>query len=556
MGLGDAWNSAPGLSLAPPGSVELVVRSYAKELPMALIFLKSVELYWPWQRVLMVLDDEEADYVAAAALPAWCRVLHEAPPPYFEHYWAVRYGALKPPSKGYVRAQWSMFQLDRYTDAEYIAFCDSDVVFFNFVTPRVLFSFDGKPILKGHRGMPLFHRAIAVLGWQWVAEFMQSFPLLLHRSTLSLARVKVTRAAQGPPTRCMRLGLCKYWGRLNLTADVDFGERHTWDFNQSFLWLNTVLAIYGLRGIEDATVLPCAQTVLGHVAWHHQRSVYGWSIMDEGLLSRYLGPHEEFKQQLFVGSPGALMGLPAEAACPSLTVAFHLGHFNADVVKRASAEYFEVGRGLMLWGICDAEQGYILIQEQVACTPIRKRQSVGTVRFGQAGQPYDAARCAAECWARPPCKNFSLSRELVPSCWLQAPPCSMSSGETFDLFALRNRNAADAADDFGASCWSAGCANSVNGWCQPHHNMIQLMTSLSHASALDWIHPNVHQFVPGNCTGVAEMLVEHRLARAQILHWIGRGGLRALAGAIASSPRGPPSRSAKKEGYVPQRSVA
>mmetsp|Transcript_3112 Transcript_3112/g.9512 ORF Transcript_3112/g.9512 Transcript_3112/m.9512 type:complete len:431 (-) Transcript_3112:420-1712(-) len=306
-GLGGAWAAARGQPVERqatqelPGSVELVVRSYARELPVLLLFLRSVELYWPWDRALVVLDDSDADRKAASSLPSWCRAIHEASPPHLDKYIPVRYGKGKPLSTGYVRAQWSMFQMDLYTDCEYVAFFDSDVVLFTFVAPAVLFSAAGKAIIKGHRGAPMFNRAISILGWQWVAEFMQDFPLLLHRSTFGIARRQIARAATGVGTRCWKLGLCRHWDDLSKQLDR---PRKAWGFDEAFLWLNNMLDLYGRRGLNDSTILPCAQSILGHVAWHNQRGLYSWSIMDEGLLA---GP--PWRRRLW--SMLRLSGLPA-----------------------------------------------------------------------------------------------------------------------------------------------------------------------------------------------------------------------------------------------------
>lgn len=534
VGLGSAWAATWGRLEALPGSVELVVRSYSSELPVLLLFLRSVEMYWPWDHALVVLDETEADRRAATALPSWCRIVYEATPPHWDKYIPVRYGKGKPFSTGYVRAQWSMFQLDKYTECEYIAFFDSDVVIFTFVTPSVLFSDVGKAIVKGHRGAPMFFRALSILGWQFVAEFMQDFPLVLHRSTFSLARRQVTRAATGVGTRCWNLGLCRHWNHLV----NELGPRKDWGFDEAFLWLNSMLNLYGRRGIDDSTILPCAQSILGHVAWHNQRSLYSWSIMDEGLLAGFMGHHGEF-EMLHTGESGALRSLPQEVRCPSLSVSFHLGHYNSDEMGRGSAEYFSTGRGMIQWGVCDVEHDYELVWERGGCVP----QDFATKVLVMEDRPYDTDSCAAKCWIVPECTNFFLSRSASQTCMVTTPGCRRSETITgWDYYSLRSRShkgsEVRSAEGQDLRCWAAECAKGPKSWgCRPDGSLNELLSLLSDAFRLSWARTVE---VPRNCTPLALLLASYRKERAAVLRSLGPMGRKLLLEVAAGGPQGPP----------------
>merc|ERR1711920_139996 len=105
-------------------------------------------------------------------LPGFVQVFLESPPHRLAEFPKLR-------SQGYIRVQWSMFHLDRYSTAEFVAFVDSDVVFFTWVTPSLLFR-EGLPIFRG-MSIPYFWLPVNMLGWRWVAEFMFGFPLVVRR---------------------------------------------------------------------------------------------------------------------------------------------------------------------------------------------------------------------------------------------------------------------------------------------------------------------------------------------------------------------------------------
>jgi len=453
-----------------------------------------------------------------------------------DKYIPVRYGKGKPLSTGYVRAQWSMFQMDLYTDCEYVAFFDSDVVLFTFVAPAVLFSAAGKAIIKGHRGAPMFNRAISILGWQWVAEFMQDFPLLLHRSTFGIARRQIARAATGVGTRCWKLGLCRHWDDLSKQLDR---PRKAWGFDEAFLWLNNMLDLYGRRGLNDSTILPCAQSILGHVAWHNQRGLYSWSIMDEGLLAGFQGSQQEF-ELLHTGESGVLRVLPQEARCPSLSISFHLGHFSSDEVGRGSAEYFLTGRGMMQWGVCDAERDYELVWQRGGCVPLDASTQVQL----HGSRPYDPESCAAQCWITPGCTNFFLARGESQACMVANAGCAKSEDVTgWDYYMLRTRKPTGRevpppAESQSLGCWAAECAEGPGAWgCRPDNSLNDLLSLLSDAFRLSWVGVDK---VPANCTPLAHLLGTYRQERAALLQSLGPAGRRLLVEAAAGSPRGPP----------------
>eukprot|EP00928_Gymnodinium_smaydae_P008775 TRINITY_DN13223_c1_g3_i1.p1 TRINITY_DN13223_c1_g3~~TRINITY_DN13223_c1_g3_i1.p1 ORF type:complete len:323 (+),score=48.18 TRINITY_DN13223_c1_g3_i1:57-971(+) len=281
--------------------------------------------------------------------------------------------------------------------------------------------------------------------------------------------------------------------------------------------------------------------------------------MDEGLLDRYMGDHAEF-ENLLPGPTGALRAFPAEHTCPSLSAAIHLGHYNSEAVRRASAEYFEVGRGMLLTGICEPEHDYELVRRETVCA-----QSVAGPRYfeelplltldqplGALGAEAAASRCAAECWARPFCTNFVLSRNPPTTCIVVGEGCAMRSNEPgWDYYALHPREGlpsdvgASGVDGNPGECWASLCGGNAvpaSSWgCRPGGSLNFLTTSLSWEHAIGWAGVDALP-APGNCTSAAALLTLYRSARLRILRSLGRSGRGLLATLALGAPRGPPPR--------------
>merc|ERR1712232_850478 len=134
-----------------------------------------------------------------------------------------------------------MFHLDAYTDAEFVAFIDSDAAFTSYVTPELLFhpkaSQDGggkwKPYMLGiwH---PLFWPSVLMLGLRWVAEFMVSFPFVLRRDFFRVARgslVAQVHSLRGSTTE--RSSVARDAG-----ASPGPGDEESSLFTEYVIWLN------------------------------------------------------------------------------------------------------------------------------------------------------------------------------------------------------------------------------------------------------------------------------------------------------------------------------
>merc|ERR1719265_1243495 len=97
--------------------------------------------------------------------------------------------------KGLVRLNWSLFNADKYSQADFIAVVDTDVVFHTFGISEWLFErlgSDVKPVVFG-AWRPLFVLNPLVLGFPWIAEFMDSFPFVIHRQHFSDLRDFIKR---------------------------------------------------------------------------------------------------------------------------------------------------------------------------------------------------------------------------------------------------------------------------------------------------------------------------------------------------------------------------
>lgn len=239
-----------------PGSVELIVRTYAAELPTLLpTLLRSVELFWPvdWG-VLVVLDAESAeDRLLGAQLPSYVRVIYEpAPRGYGRYGWARQnFG------RGYLRAVYSFFLCDLYSKAEFAALIDADAVLTSGAQPNLLFDYSSGsmlPYMHGvRRGLIFTYAVEAALGVDITAEFMEGMPFVFRTSDL----------------RALRAFMAKRLGFPQFTAD----------FADVFLALHReTLTLCGNRSM--IACLPCFHTIAGNFFFWSSRDKYAWSLLD------------------------------------------------------------------------------------------------------------------------------------------------------------------------------------------------------------------------------------------------------------------------------------
>lgn len=141
---GAIWSRAPepvvvphSVGHAPPPragriddfTVDILVRTFYGDSEMLELLLESVRLFWPmrrWQsRVIVVLDSEStADHALCRRLPTFVECRFEDDPAF-----------LPAPAGGIVRAMWSLFYADIYSDAEWVAIMDADALFLHVWNP-------------------------------------------------------------------------------------------------------------------------------------------------------------------------------------------------------------------------------------------------------------------------------------------------------------------------------------------------------------------------------------------------------------------------------------
>eukprot|EP00928_Gymnodinium_smaydae_P005039 TRINITY_DN11736_c0_g1_i1.p1 TRINITY_DN11736_c0_g1~~TRINITY_DN11736_c0_g1_i1.p1 ORF type:complete len:526 (+),score=78.85 TRINITY_DN11736_c0_g1_i1:134-1711(+) len=303
--------------------VDMVCVSHGADAANLMLLLRSVELYWPQEwGVVVVLDADTTDVSLAGMLPGFVRTYLEQPPPLLASFPVIR-------TRGYVRAQWTMFHLDRYTSAEYVAFVDSDVVLFTWVTPALLFR-NGLPVV---RGIDIAHFWVGVwyLNWPWVADFMLGFPFLLRRDLLPRARGLVQDAMAS------RVG-------------------RTLDFDTAFFLLQVGLQ-QAEQGILDVDIprLACAQTLLGHAAYMLEHDRYAWAILSTYEAAPEIAKRTHVAMMVFK----KVTDLKPSDRCPALTPAAHVGYW-ADG-KNTAGDKAELGAGAAAAAYHRAASAFMLL---------------------------------------------------------------------------------------------------------------------------------------------------------------------------------------------------
>merc|ERR1711963_316663 len=112
--------------------------------------------------------ESDDDRALCATLPAFVDCMFEAEPDFLKDL----------PDRGKHRVAWSLFHLDQYSDADWLAIVDADVVFFTFGIPHLLFDYSSgkpKPVVFANWVMRFILNPLA-LGLDWIAEFMDSYP--------------------------------------------------------------------------------------------------------------------------------------------------------------------------------------------------------------------------------------------------------------------------------------------------------------------------------------------------------------------------------------------
>lgn len=170
--------------------IDIMVRSFEREAPLLLMFLRSFEIFFPMEHLgelFIILDETKRDYALGSLLPAFVHVVYEDPV-------GVQTTHINPHENrndgGRTASQISNFFSDKYGNADIIGIVDSDVVFRSPAMYDMLVS-NGKPRLfcSHHRGA---HRLGADAAKKIDSSFqnmpfdfdcMENFPFLMWRSS-------------------------------------------------------------------------------------------------------------------------------------------------------------------------------------------------------------------------------------------------------------------------------------------------------------------------------------------------------------------------------------
>ncbi|CAE7517610.1 unnamed protein product [Symbiodinium natans] len=184
---------------------------------------------------------------------------------------------------GMIEKEWSESWADNFSTADYIAVIDSDVVFTSFVLPSLLFEpgpHGLRPIVMGHSAHEVFPATVLALRLVWVAEFMDNFPLVIHRQHFaSLRRVLV----------------------------MLYGAHESDDFDSVFVPYLKGVWEESSKSLAKLPECICFHSMMGSFLYHRYKEFYAWSIRH-----------------------GHVKSLPAEHCCPRLRVAHHVPYWGME----------------------------------------------------------------------------------------------------------------------------------------------------------------------------------------------------------------------------------
>eukprot|EP00929_Paragymnodinium_shiwhaense_P008194 TRINITY_DN112136_c0_g1_i1.p1 TRINITY_DN112136_c0_g1~~TRINITY_DN112136_c0_g1_i1.p1 ORF type:complete len:719 (+),score=26.47 TRINITY_DN112136_c0_g1_i1:221-2377(+) len=256
-------------------TVDLFVRTAHKKRHELDLLIESVAIFWPAQwGVIVALDATEADDALCKSMPPWVKCISIDKPPFYEE---MRNTPGAQPL-GMLEKEWSECWADRHSSADFIAIIDSDIVFTSFVLPQLLFQAGPKPIIMGHASHRLFVATVSALRIEWVAEFMDNFPLLIRRSHFRRLRDYIIRVYKA--------------------------EESSLDpFDAAFMPFVKRVIREGVKMKKQPEVM-CFHSMMGTFLYHFHRDSYVWSI-------RY----------------GHLTSVSPRHTCPRLRVAHHVSYW-------------------------------------------------------------------------------------------------------------------------------------------------------------------------------------------------------------------------------------
>jgi hypothetical protein len=187
-----------------PGSVDLMMRTFAHDVSLYPTLFDSISLFWPSAvgRIVVVISDDEPE-LAGVVQEQYLRSMRKA----------RRSTELLPLSvliekvptalreELFYEKQYSTMIFDRYSDADYVAILDTDAILQTYVTAQSLFAADGKPWLIGSKTnmkSSFINSTNRILG-EGVARnnFMIQLPFVAPRALLGSMRADlVTKHSQ------------------------------------------------------------------------------------------------------------------------------------------------------------------------------------------------------------------------------------------------------------------------------------------------------------------------------------------------------------------------
>ena len=190
------------------GNVELTVRMALTEELLTRFFcslLRSTVLFWNhnYGDILLILNEEDRSKQTQLQqnlddldLPFRFRIVYEDRPKKEESFKRLAREQERP--YGYIRQCYSSFLMDMYTEAEVIAWIDTDVVFTMPVTNESI-SRNGRLVVKGFNNFERSNEfgwvklwwdqtTRLAIGRPMVADFMSFFPIYIYPSTIRNCR--------------------------------------------------------------------------------------------------------------------------------------------------------------------------------------------------------------------------------------------------------------------------------------------------------------------------------------------------------------------------------
>jgi len=318
-------------------SMELFVRTHHDRLTELQVLLRSVQAFWPasWG-VVVVLDASPGSDASLAELARFrqeaevaCSMLHkqsrlrcslEDLPTVYKHFpqsavsAAQKLNGMKSRGdkrryRGYHWHVWSMLYADKHTSAEFVALIDTDTVLVSMGLPRILFALEKspagrpQPVIFGQAQLMQNSRSTIFLGLPWVAEFMDAFPMVIHRKHFGAFRAHLVEwnKQSGGNTTVLHSGRFIASGRQRrpFAKEPPGVAPRSWERRVAAAFV--ILAHKVAASGEQVFGM---QSSLGNFLWHFYRDEYAWSVKD-----------------------GLSINLPPEYTCPRLRAAQHLPYW-------------------------------------------------------------------------------------------------------------------------------------------------------------------------------------------------------------------------------------